>query len=118
MQLPGVELRVWLGDNISEAPPHTPTPQPGPQASSDGAGWWVIKKSTFQNTPSRSLPVGNQNWMAKNGREMGGRKWGVARQGRGPLGLLPHSSAPSGPGFQHEGVKYSSSVSPPHAQQN
>lgn len=76
---PRVEPRVWLGDNISEAHLPTPPPHRRPQMGRDG---WAIRKSTFQNIPSQSLPVGNQNWMAKNGREMGVQSGVQPGQGR------------------------------------
>ena len=96
---PQVEPRVWLGDKISEA--HLPTLPPhsqAPQAPSDGAGWVGQQKV---NVPEYSFPESSCGKSELYGEEWwgdGSAEWDAARAGQGLLGLLPRSSAPSGPG--------------------
>ena len=72
MRLPG--WSQGSGWEITSQRHTSPYPHPTarlhrrPQMGRDG---WASRKLMFQNIPFWSLPVGNQNWMVKNGGEMG-----------------------------------------------
>ena len=55
---------------------------------------FFVPEYSFPESSCGKSELDGEEWQGD-----GSAEWGAARAGQGPLGLLPHSSAPSGPGF-------------------